>query len=134
MSGAEVQIPAIGCRLSSVRAYGASSVIISGTASEELKLRASGGAQLMIDQMDVDRLSLQIGGQSETTLRGVTSSINADLAGTARLDAGKLRSQSAVVRAKGESWASVWVTAHLEQDVAATSELEVVGDPELTQR
>jgi hypothetical protein len=134
MSGAEVQIPAAGCRLSSVRAYGASSVTISGTSSETLELRVSGGARLEVVQMDVDRLSLQLGGQSETMLHGVASSIDMDLAGSARLDAGKLRSQSAVVLLKGESWASVWVTAHLDQDIAESSQLEVIGDPQLANR
>lgn len=126
------RLVAEGCPMNSIRAYGNSTVHVGGLAPDAVELRASGDSQIVAEHIDTDRLDVYVNGASLIALYGSAATLQVQLTGASRLAAEALKAQTVKVRARGESEAAVWATAHLSLDVSQGSAVTHSGQPDIS--
>ena len=119
--------------LEGLNVSGAAQVEIDGLEGEELSVRLGGAADINIDDLDVNHLQVALPGAGNIKARGRTESQEVHVGGAGAYSARKLESQSAKIRITGVGKAIVNAVEELEISVTGLGSVEYYGKPRVTQ-
>lgn len=115
-------------QLRALAASGATRVAAHGLSGRELNITGGGASAMTLQEMDVTRLRVALGGGSQLLASGRTRELTAQLGGHAGLDAADLAAEDAMVHSGGQSRATVTVLRSLNVAVAGSSVVSYHGD------
>lgn len=115
----------------SVQASGAASVLLSGPASDSLKLKASGSSELEIRDLSGQKLEVGLTEASSLRAYGRLDSLTLTADGASRLLALNLRVTEAQLTFERASKGSLTVSSRLQATLSGASELTYGGNPQL---
>lgn len=110
---------------------GASDGNVSGfTNVQNLDIQLSGASDLVMRNIEAEKISLKASGASDTRLEGRTRRLEAEISGSSDLSAFGLTADEAIIRAQGASDANVTVRRRIEKYARGGSDITVRGNPE----
>ncbi|MEM9623037.1 MAG: DUF2807 domain-containing protein [Pseudomonadota bacterium] len=112
--------------------YGASVLNVAGISADALDLRSSGAAQLVVERVVLESLQILAASASRVTVTGDSTRFSLDVTGAAQVNAAELSSQTITVNGRGSSLARVQPSAHLQGQLADTSQLIYTGTPDVS--
>jgi len=97
---------------------------------QRLTVQISGAAQLRLDALSGEAVSVQIAGSGEAQLRGQVQELNLRIAGKGRLNAEQLRAERGQLTVNGVATIGVWVEQKLRLDLVGFAKIDYWGTPE----
>ena len=92
-------------------------------------LDLSGASRAQVSGVATDDLKLQASGASEIKISGAAKDVDADLSGASRLEAENLQAEEASIDASGASRATVFATREIEAEASGASNITYSGNP-----
>lgn len=121
-------------RLEALSLIGIASLEMDGLAADAFTLSVNGLGNIALDDMDVERLQVDLAGDGEATLTGVAVDQALSISGMGKYDAGNLRSETARVQSSGNSAVILWVTLALDAEITGSGHLSYYGNPTVSKR
>jgi Putative auto-transporter adhesin, head GIN domain len=118
-------------RLDSIRASGASKVMVTSSEGKTLKLEAEGASKIELKEMASDSVEVKILGASNVTLSGRAKKLKLEVTGASKINAGQASFESASVELSGASSGEVTVTESIDGGLTGACSLKVRGQPKI---
>ncbi len=97
-------------------------------------LEISGVANVTLNNVKNDALSIDSSGASKIAVNGETSKLTVDVSGATKIDANELKTESATVDANGASNVQLNVSGTLKADASGASHITYSGTPTSVQK
>jgi len=97
-------------------------------------LEVSGAANVVLNDINNQALSIDSSGASKITIAGVTAQLTVDVSGATKVDAEDLNTADAAVDASGASHINVNVSGSLRADASGASRVVYTGKPESVEK
>jgi hypothetical protein len=120
--------------LDDIRLHGAVHASAAKLTAPALRIAASGGSKLAIDDLRAESLSVTGSGALDARIAGQVGAQHVEISGAGSYDAERLRSREATVRVSGVGHVVVNVEQALDAEISGAGAIEYVGDPRVTEQ
>jgi hypothetical protein len=120
--------------LDRVRLSGAVQMLAAKVEVPDLRIAASGGAKLAIDDLRATSLRLEGSGALDARLAGVVERADVQISGAGQVGAEGLRTREATVRVSGVGNVVLNVEQTLQATISGAGNIEYIGDPRVTEQ
>jgi hypothetical protein len=107
---------------------------VNGLQTKTLKLVLSGGAQIKLNELQVDLLDSELSGAGDIQASGTANEIKLILSGLGNFDAADLKSDKATIELTGMGNATVRVERELAATVSGAGSVQYFGNPRVEQK
>ena len=118
--------------LHTINISGAGSFEIEELDVDRLSMELSGAGNVQIDALTANTLEVVISGAGNVDLAGKVVTQDINLKGFGRFEASDLQSQQATVRIGGAGGAKIWALESLDVTISGAGNVDYYGDPSLT--
>jgi hypothetical protein len=119
--------------LDAMRLHGAVQVQARKLDVPALRVTASGGSKLDIDDLRVETLAIDGSGALDARIGGEARKQTVDISGAGSYEAAQLRTQEATVHVSGVGHVVVNVDQTLDAEISGAGAIEYLGNPQVTQ-
>jgi hypothetical protein len=119
--------------LDAMHLHGAVSVQASKLDVPALRITATGGSKLDIDDLRAKTLAISGSGALDARIGGAVQTQRVDISGAGSYDAERLRAQDATVQVSGVGNVVVNAEQTLDAEISGAGSIEYVGNPHVTQ-
>lgn len=106
---------------------------VNGLQTGRLNLVLSGGAQITLNEIQVDLLDSTLGGAGNIEVSGIANEINLVLSGLGNFNAADLKSDKATIELSGTGAATVRVEKELAATISGAGSIKYFGNPHVEQ-
>lgn len=121
-------------RLDALTLTGVADVGMDGLAVDTFDLAVNGLGTVSIDDVNVERLKVNLAGGGDVTLTGAAVDQALSISGAGVYSAGDLQSETARIQLSGNSMATLWVTLALDAELSGNAHLSYYGNPIVSKR
>lgn len=97
-------------------------------------MNISGACKVELQNVKTDRFELNVGGASNVTIQGETTSLKIDSNGACKVNTEKLTARSANVSTNGSGTTRVFVSEEMTANASGASEIIYSGDPKIVNK
>jgi len=117
--------------LSSISSSGSWNVVAASFKPANLDIATSGSAKVTINDLRVDKLTVDISGSGEMYFAGHANSQNVKISGSGTYKAGDLQTRDTSVEVSGSGNVTAWATTNLDANVSGMGTVSYYGSPQV---
>lgn len=115
--------------LEEVELSSAGETVMDGLQTDNLYLSSSGVGNFILDNLQAQRVEVQISGSGSASISGQADRVTVDISGAGSFTGGDLHVNDAEVNISGLGKASLWVDDSLDSNISGAGSITYYGDP-----